>query len=139
MHLLGVSLFIQDPEQRVVEGDFGDSSELISCLRANLSQPLNRDALFFLVQADSNTAMNFIDFEAAGLSIIVPGDFSGEFIACVSFLIIGDNLFEGNETILFEVLPQVAVDSVMFPGNIRVDILDDDGMYCVCIHMQGCI
>ena len=132
-----MSLFVQDPKQSVIEGDFGEFSEVTSCLSAILSQPLNRAASFLLIQPDSSTAIDGLDFEVSSLSITVPGDFSGEFTTCISFLIIGDTLFEGNETILYEIVPQVAVDAVFFPGSITVNILDNDGMFGIAA--QSCI
>ena len=73
--------------------------------------------------------MDGVDFLVTSFFITVPGDFTGEFITCISFVIIGDIIFEGNETILYEIVPLVAVDAVLFPGSIKVEILDNDGMY----------
>ena len=116
-----------NPEQSIPEADFGDTSTVISCVGANLSQPLNRDASFQLILSGLSTALIGLDFDINTTSIIVPGNFVGQFTVCVAFTIFGDNLFEGNETIVYEIQAQeTMLDAVLLPGTIRVDILDDD-------------
>ena len=115
-----------------------------------MEETLNRNAVYQLVQSISTTATNGLDFFIPTTSLTVPGDFVGEFVTCINFTIIGDNIFEGNETIVFDVVPQFVVDTVQFPENMSsviVNILDNDGNYntvnviimfshvCMCIAM----
>ena len=123
---LSVSLFILNPEQIVEEADLGDTSTVISCFSANLSQPLNRVASFQLILSGQSTASFGFDFVINTTSIVVPGNFVGEFVTCVNFTIFGDIMFESNETIVYDVQTEVSIDEVLFPGTIRVDILDND-------------
>ena len=126
----GVTLVALNPEQSVPEEDLGNSTTAASCFEASLEQPLNRIAVFLLIQSISSTATNGLDFFPVAPVITVPGDFVGEFVTCANFTIIGDNLIEDNETIVFDVVPQVAIDRVQFPENtssVIVNILDNDG------------
>ena len=117
---------ILNPEQSVMEAGFGNLTSVISCFSVNLSQPLIRSALFEFALSELSTAVPGFDFNINTSLIIVPGDFIGEFFTCVNFTIFGDFLLESNETIVYEIVPRVTVDTVVFPGVIRIDILDND-------------
>lgn len=134
---MGVSLTVVSADESIVESDLGESSTVTTCFRTNLSQPLNRDASFQLILSNPTTATLGLDFLLANNFIIIPGDFIGEFTQCVDFEIIGDNFFEGNETVVYEIEAQSVIDTVLFPGNatsITINILDNDGMllHCLC-------
>ena len=108
-----------------------------------MEEPLNRNAVYQLIQSISTTATNGLDFFVSTGSLTVPGDFVGEFVTCINFTIIGDNIFEENETIVFDVVPQFVIDTVQFPENMSsliVNILDNDGNYytvnvIMCIYI----
>ena len=122
----GISLVILNPEQSVMEAGLGNVTSVTSCFSVNLSQPLIRGALFELDLLGQSTAEPGFDFIINSSLIFVPGDFIGVFFTCINFTIFGDLLLEGNETIVYDIVPRVDVDTVAVPGVIRIDILDND-------------
>lgn len=126
-----MSLTVLNAEQSIVELDEGDSSSVTACFSANLSESLNRDAVFVLNFLPISTASFGADFLPNTTIVLVPATATGEFITCINFEIVGDDVFEGDEAIVYTIFPQVILDSVMFPGNLSlltINILDNDDL-----------
>lgn len=126
-----MSLTVLNAEQSVVELDAEDSSSTIACFTASMSEPLNRDAIFDLDFMPFSTARFGTDFLPNTTIVLVPASITGEFTSCINFEIIGDDLFEGEETIVFEIFHRVSLDLVIFPGNLSflsVNILDNEDL-----------
>ena len=62
--------------------------------------------------------------------VIIPIGFSGIFMQCIDIVVIGDNMVEENEVIVYGIVSFSEQDVVRFPGNadsLVINIQDDDG------------
>ena len=125
-----VSLVVVDAELSVTEPDPGDSSSITQCFTADLIEPLDSDAFIPLILSTaSTTATQSADFLLNTSVLILPANFTGEFITCVEFEVFSDEIAEGNETIVFEASSQVTSSFV-------INILDNEdiGTYNICMQ-----
>ena len=125
-----VSLVAVDAELSVTEPDPGDSSSITQCFTADLIEPLDSDAFIPLILSTaSTTATQGTDFLLNTSVLILPANFTGEFITCVEFEVFSDEIAEGNESIVFEASSQVTSSFV-------INILDNEdiGKYNICMQ-----
>ena len=62
--------------------------------------------------------------------VTIPIGFSGIFMQCIDIVVIGDNVVEENEVIVYGIVSFSEQDVVRFPGNadsLVINIQDDDG------------
>jgi hypothetical protein len=125
----------QDPVIYVTEPNDGTNVTVSSCFQANVTRPRRRAAMFVLTFLNTSTAYQGLDFIVErALYIAIPAGFSGVFTECVNISILGDNIIEGDEVIEYSVMPMSDRDLVDISGPLRVNILDNDGMYLRVMH-----
>ena len=126
-----MSVVAMDAEQSVTELDQGNSSLIPVCFTVGVTQPLDSDTVIQLVPSAVSTAILGLDFLLNTSFIIVPANFSGEFITCVDVEIIGDNLVEGNERISYD-LSSGVTDAFL------INILDNDEIGTLHLRYRIC-
>lgn len=114
----------------IVEGDEGDRSTNHTCFTITLNQPRLRDVVFTITfNTMLSTASPGDDFYPLPENITITPDFNEEkyFLYLV---VIGDDLVEDDEDIVYDVMAlaeQDSVESVDSSNSLRVTIMDDDG------------
>jgi hypothetical protein len=111
----------------------GESDMVHVCFSSLLNQTLNRDAVFQLTPSNQTTASLETDFTLDNSSnITLSAGSSGETTSCIQLTIIGDNLVENNEVIVYDVIAIDGMDHVKFPNDTKslmVEVLDNEGQY----------
>ena len=116
------------------------------CFRAVIPQPLIYVAMFRLIESNNDTtSMIGVEFypNVTVPDVIIPIGFSGIFMQCIDIVVIGDNVVEENEVIVYGIVSFSEQDVVRFPGNANslvINIQDDDGeilikcllFFCCC-------
>lgn len=114
----------------VLELDSGEFSIARACFTANFIEPLNRAASFYFIFSSLSTANLENDYYIASSPFItIPIFFTGNFTRCIEVEVIGDNIMEDDETVVIEFLIQAISDTVTFPGNsnlVVMQILNDN-------------
>lgn len=118
----------------ITEPDEGDRTVLSQCFEATVAQPRRNDALFEFILSNSTTALPEVDimFSTPSPILTVPAGFSGFFNVCAELTILGDDLVEDNEVVIYSVVPLSDSDVVQFPegaDSLILNIIDNDGSY----------
>ena len=116
----------------VTEGGRGQETAASVCFRAVLPRPLTRPAIFTLIDSNASTATSGIEFypNITIPDVVIPTNFSGEFLTCIDIVIVGDDVVEDAERVVYGVQPTVGQGTVVFPPNtdsIVINIWDDEG------------
>ena len=136
---LPLTLVVLQYEMYVTELDSGYDSVVTVCFNATVSEQRRREAVFELVLDNTTTATLDYDFfpNNTDLFITIPSGFYGNFSDCVDLVIVGDNLVEDDELVVYDLVPLSDKDYVMFPGgldSISVTIIDNDGKGIIIIQ-----
>lgn len=127
-----VTLDVLTPMVSVLEMNVGEQDMVHVCfmISSQLNQTLNRDATFQFAVSNLTTARLESDFIFTNSSsFTLPAGSSGD-TTCIKFTIIGDNLVENDEVIVYDVLALDKLDQVAFPNDtesLRIEVLDNDG------------
>ena len=116
----------------VLEPDSGESVSASVCFTATLNEPFDEDITFsvlFINIFSSATATFGVDFRPNFTPpfITVPANFTGDFSQCYEFEIIGDDDYERDETIVYEVT-QTNPPVPSFNNFLNLTILENEGM-----------
>lgn len=128
-----VTLEVLTSEVNITESDDGEEIVVRTCFRANLPQPLNREVIFGLIESNSSTSTRGAEYypNITIPDIIIPRGFRGEFRECIDIVVIGDNLVEDDEIIVYDVVSLSGRrDVVAYPQNmdsIVINVSDNDG------------
>lgn len=114
----------------VIEPDEGVNSTVTLCFTAQVDGVLTREALFrFNLQGHyyPNRASLGIDFypNISSENLTVPAGVSGFYQMCVDIIIIGDNVTESEERIMYDVYSFSPFDRTNVP-TITIYIIDND-------------
>lgn len=121
------------PELTVIEPDSGSFTSMQVCFVTNLdlAQPLGRFAVFEFIPTDMATAEIGSDFfvDIATEFLFFPPNATGFQVRCINVTVIGDDLFEEDEVVDYQLLPLSELDSVTYvSGNsVRLNIINNDG------------
>ena len=128
---LPLTLVVSQNETDVTELDTGYISVVTVCFYANVSASRRNDAVFELILDNMTTATLDEDFTNNNtLYITIPYGFYGNFSECADLVIVGDDVYEENEIIVYTISPQAEQDSVEYEfgmDSLTVTIIDDDG------------
>ena len=125
-------IFVEQAIFNVTEADSGNSSLVTSCYNATIDQQLTEDIILVLSVSNTTTASISTDIYPNLTSyIIIPANFSGIFRTCINYTIIGDDVVEYDERVVFDLRTSSEHDLVIkFPGNatnLVINIIDNDG------------
>ena len=103
--------------ETVLEPEFPDTSSVVTCLMANVSQPLRRAAVFEIQLTNISIATFRVDFDANITSpfVVIPATFAGTFMQCINVTIFGDFLEEDDELISYQFSARSELDTVVTP------------------------
>ena len=104
--------------ETVIEPEIPDTSTVVTCLTANVSQPLRRAAVFEIIQLTNiTTATIRRDFitNITSTFVVIPATFTGTFMRCINFTILGDFLEEEDELISYRFRARSELDTVVTP------------------------
>ena len=127
------TLEVLNSEENITEGDRGQETAVSFCFKAVIQQPLINVVTFGLIESlNDTTSMIGAEFypNVTVPDVIIPIGFSGIFMQCIDIVVIGDNVVEENEVIVYSVVSFSGRDVVRFPGNANslvINIQDDDG------------
>ena len=120
-----------NPDITVLELDVGQNYGVVStCFQATVLQPLDREAIFGLFIANlTTTASSGYDFypNISVPDVIIPIGFSGDFFGCIDIIIVGDDVAEDDELVVYDVRPFSENDRVLSPERVTIRIIDNDG------------
>ena len=104
---------------------------ITSCFQANMTEMRRRAVRFGFDLLHSSTTTQMSDFFLyySDSDFYIPVRFYGIFRVCVIATIVGDDVIEGDEVILYEVVPLSEGVSVEPSAPFRIEILDNDGKY----------
>ena len=103
------------------------------CFRSVIPQPLINVVMFRLIESNNDTtSMIGVEFylNMTVPNVTIPIGFTGIFMQCIDIVIIGDNMVEENEVIVYGIVSFSEQDVVRFPGNadsLVINIQDNDG------------
>ena len=128
-----MTLVVTQSEFDVIEGDEGTTSVVTVMVSATLSLPQPRPILYELIISGSTTASPD-EYSLTNPLVIIPANYTGTFTASIDINIVGDDMIESNETVVYDVLPLAPGDMVDFAqpdGStaITINIIDNDGKY----------
>ena len=128
-------------EVNVVVANATEPGIVTACFTTELSQPLNRDAMFEIALSNSTTSTVEFDFlpEFDSHFLVIPSNFSGVYEVCADVIVFDDVEVERDEIIVYDVTPLSELDTVEFPGNydsIIFTIIDDDSKYIPYIPLE---
>ena len=129
-NVTGVTLVVLNAVDTVLEPDTGNNTNATICFQANINQPMNRDIMFEFELSNLTTATLGVDFlpnETASF-LTIPANFTGEFFRCLVITVFGDNQFEGDEVIVYELRAVSPLDVVQFRSIVVTIIENDPGM-----------
>ena len=93
-----------------------------ACFTSDITQPLNRDAIFEISLSNVTTASIQLDFdpEFDFHFLTIQTGFNGLYEMCVNISILEDDerIIEVDETIVYDVIPLSELDRVNFPRNL---------------------
>ena len=94
--------------------------------------------MFELALNDTTTATLDYDFllRRSYPDITITAGFYGNFSECADLVVIGDDVYEENETIVYTITPQAEQDSVEYESgmdSLAVTIIDDDGKFLMTL------
>ena len=119
----------------VTEPMFGNVTNLVICFLADVSQALDRDAVFQFELSNFSTAIFGVDYlpNINSKFLTIPATFSGTFMHCITFAVFGDLEEEDFEAILYQLTALSELDTVDTP-SLTIVIVDSFGI-AVCVRM----
>ena len=127
------TLEVLNSEENITEGDRGQETAVSFCFRAVIQQPLINVVIFELIESNNDTTSTIgaeFYLNVTLPDVIIPLGFSGIFMQCIDIVVIGDDVVEENEVIVYGIVSFSGRDVVRFPGNVDslvINIQDDDG------------
>ncbi len=126
-----VTLVVPEAEFFITEGDINVSMNVSVMVTSTLTQPQLRPILFELVLSDLTTASPE-EYSLTNSFVIIPANTVGTFSTSITITLIGDNIIEANETIVYYLRPRTVGDMVNFTlpdgsNAITINIIDNDG------------
>ena len=129
-----VTLIVENPVIQIKEPNNGEYKTVEVCYTANITSPLDRDAVFDLILTPTSTANNGTDFYLTTTTpVIIESDFSGTFSGsgsggvvsgCIHLVVIGDEEDEADtETIAYELRARSEFDRVVFPSDATSNLI----------------
>ena len=128
---LPVVLMVQTAEINVTEPDGGQFTTVRGCFTANLTQPRAMDHLFQFVLSPSSTAgqLDFYPNVSSPILTIPANVTNSQYTTCVDIVIIGDNVAEPPEFVIYTIAVLSPEDSVVYPpgfDSLIINIFDND-------------
>ena len=130
----GITLTLDAPLNiNITEGNSGEVFSFETCFSAQVDEPLGRFAVFQFNETNLTTVTFgsdfFVDLESSFVTIATP-DFAGLLSFCLEVSIIGDDMFEPDEVLDFDLVALSERDAVDLGGadSLRFTIINDDGM-----------
>ena len=135
MYSAGSSLTLEvlNSEKNIIEGARGQESAVSFCFRSEIPQPLMNIVTFGLIVSNNDTTSTIgVEFypNVTVTDFIIPIGFSGIFMQCIDIVVVGDNMVEENEVIVYDIVSFSGRGIVRFPGNadsLVINVQDDDG------------
>lgn len=112
----------------VLEPDQGETLAVTFCFTATVATPRINPTFDFAL-SPTTTATSGSDFFPISQTLVIPTNFTGNFMRCIDVLIIGDNQQERTEIVAYELIPRSSIDRVVFPNgtDLLISIVDNDG------------
>ena len=132
-----VVLTVLTPKANVTEPDAGNITSVQACYNVSIDQPLNEDAIFTFMASPYSTATQDLDYyvDLPSLNLTIYAGNEAPFTTCFDIIIIGDNMVEDDENLVYNLVPLSEQDSVVFPEgfeNLTLLIIDNDGTCIAC-------
>ena len=133
-YTLGLNVTLSlDKGSSVIEPDSGESVSASVCFTAALNEPFDEDitfSLLFVSITSSATATFGVDFRPDFTSpfLTIPANFTGETSRCYGFEIIGDDEYERDEIVVYEVAQTNPPMPSLIRNFLNLTILENDGM-----------
>ena len=133
-----ITLEVLNSLENITEGGRGQETAVSFCFRSVIQQPLINVITFGLIESNNDTtSMIGVEFypNVTVPDIVIPQGFSGIFTECIDIVVVGDNVVEENEVIVYDVVSFSGREIVRFPGSsesLVINVLDDDGEIHTC-------